>query len=150
MEKELFEGMTIAVPAGFADADAQTKNSYFGATPMDHVFAAEDGSAVMGIVRQETELANDAVEGKIAVYQQYYSRMVPGFVMGQMRKGEVGGQNVGLMTYQSNAPTRNMFNLLAITSLQGREVLILCACDMKDAIKYLRTFLAAVESMRFC
>jgi hypothetical protein len=75
--------------------------------------------------------------------------MVPGFTMGQLRKTRLGSHNLCVMSYKSNAPTRDMFNIVALTSLEEKEVVFLCSCDMNDALTNMPLFTGMLRSLVF-
>lgn len=112
-------------------------------------FLHPDKGAAVWIIRTGTELTDAMVESQLAAYQQHYSRMVPGFQMGEMRKSRKTGRNVAFMTYKSNAPARDLYNILAITTLNEKEIIFLCSCDMKDAVGFMYKFLNLLESLSF-
>lgn len=149
MEVKLFDAMSVAIPDGFAVANKDEKKAHFGSTPVDYAFLHHDKSAAVGITRTGTELVDAMVEPQLAAYQQHYSRMVPGFQMGEMRKSRKTGRNVAFMTYKSNAPARDLYNILAITTLDEKEIIFLCSCDMKDAVGFMYKFLNLLESLSF-
>lgn len=148
MKVKLYETLSMEIPEQFRPVSAEERQQVFGAVAPDHGFAAEDG-ALIGIVQTATPLAEDQVEQQIASYRQYYSRMVPGYAKGELRKSVCGGRTVAIMSYKSNAPTRDLYNLLALTTLEGRELLAVFSCDMQQALRYMRVFLRTVESMEF-
>ena len=149
MEVKLFDAMDVVIPDGFTAADKDEKKAHFGATPVDYAFLHPDKGAAVGIIRTGTELTDAMVESQLAAYQQHYSRMVPGFLMGEMRKSRKTGRNVAFMTYKSNAPARDLYNILAITTLNEKEIIFLCSCDMKDAVGFMYKFLNLLESLSF-
>jgi len=149
MDVQLYNAVSVIIPDEFSAADSDQSKGYFGGTKFDYTFLNQEKSAAAGIVQTGAALTNETVEAKLGAYQQYYSRMVPGFAMGEMRKSSKQGREFGLMTYKSNAPTTDLFNMLAVTSLEDREVVFLFSCDMRDARKYMYQFLGILESVSF-
>lgn len=149
MEVKLFETITAAIPDAFKPAGEDTCKAYFGTTPLDYAFATEDNRAAIGIVRTDTRLTNEMVENQIAAYQQHYSRMVPGFTQGEMRKNDQIGRNIAFMSFKSNAPMKDLYNILAITTLDDSELILLFSCDMCDAVRFVYVFLRILESLSF-
>lgn len=147
MDVQLYEKISISIPEEFKFADAQTRKSFFGATELNYAYMTDDNNAAFGVVRTGAALAAADVERRIAEYQQYYSRMVPGFTMGELRKNVRGGYNIAFMTYKSNAPTVDLYNILAIISEGEQEVLFLFACDMANAVKYMYQFVGVLDSI---
>lgn len=146
---KIFETMNITIPKGFSIVNNNNDiKAYFGSTPVDYAFLNRDeGEAAIAIIRTGTELADSMVESQLVAYQQHYSRMVPGFQMGEMRKNNKAGHNVALMTYKSNAPAKDLFNLLAITTLNEKEIVFLFSCDMCNAFDFMYKFLAVLDSI---
>lgn len=149
MEVKLFETLSTTIPDGFVGAEENERKAYFGGTPMDYAFVEKEKGAVIGVVRTQNTLADEQVEKQIAAYQQYYSRMAPGFAMGEMRKSSRNNHNIALMTYKSNAPTKDLYNILAITTLDGKELLFLFSCDLTVAQQFIRPFVGVLESLEF-
>lgn len=145
----LYNKLNITLPAEFEAITSDRVPQYYGAAAMEHVFVREDAEAVIGITRPGNELADPDVEDRIQAYQRYYSRMAPGFVLGEMCKNTVSGHSVAFMSFKSNAPERDLYNILAITALDGQELLISCSCDLKDAKQFMYPFLHVLESMSF-
>lgn len=149
MEIQLFGAMRMTIPDGFEIAGVDERKAYFGATLLDYAYLHQDKGAAIGVVRTGTQLTDKMVESQIAAYQQHYSRMVPGFSMGEMRKSNELGREIAFMTYKSNAPTKDLFNILAITTLEEQEIVFLFSCDMQDAVRFMYQFLSILDSLTF-
>lgn len=149
MKIELYNKLSMELPEGFTAIDREEQKKYFGQTQADYAYILEEKQVFATIVRTGTDLTDDKVETQIAAYQQYYSRMVPGYKQGEMRISRKAGRNVAFMTYKSNAPTRDLYNMLAVTTLDGKELVILLACDMQDSINYMYKFLRILDSLQF-
>lgn len=145
----LYNKLSLTLPEGFDAISKEETPNFFGTTAMDHVFALKGKNAVIGITRPGNSLTDQEIEERIQGYQRYYSRMAPGFVLGEMCKKTISGQCVAFMTFKSNAPTRDLYNILAITLLDDQEVLISCSCDIQDAVTYMYPFLHVLESISF-
>lgn len=149
MRINLFEALGITIPDGFVAAEENECKARFRGAAMDYAFIEKEKGAVIGVVRTQNTLTDEQVEKQILAYQQYYSRMAPGFSMGEMRKSNRKNHNIALMTYKSNAPTKDLYNILAITTLGGKELLFLFACDLKDAQKLMHPFVRVLETLEF-
>lgn len=147
MDVKMFEAMTVIIPDGFIVANGCDMKAHFGSTPIDYAFLHSDKGAAVGVINTGTELTDAMVEAQLVAYQQHYSRMVPGFQMGEMRKSGKAGRNVAFMTYKSNAPTKDLYNILAITTLNEKEIVFLFSCDMRDAVDFMYKFLAVLDSI---
>lgn len=149
MRINLFEALGITIPDGFVAAEENERKARFRGVAMDYAFVEKEKGAVIGVVRTQYDLTDEQVEKKIAAYQQYYSRMTPGFEMGELRKSNRDNHSIALMTYKSNAPTKDLYNILAITTLEGKELLFLFACDLKVAQQLMHPFVRVLESLEF-
>lgn len=147
MEIKLYEKMNMTLPEGFSIAEEVDVKTYFGSTLVDYAFLNEAKSAAIGIVHTENDLEEAILESQINAYQQYYSRMVPGFQMGEMRKSNKKDNNIVFMTYKSNAPNRDFYNILALTAFEGKEIVFLFSCDMLEAVNFMYKFFAVLDSI---
>lgn len=147
MKTKIFEMMNVTLPEGFVVANDSDMKNHFGSTPLDYGFLNHDKGAAIGVVRTQTDLTDSMLEAQIGAYQQHYSRMVPGFQMGEMRISNKEKHNVAFMTYKSNGPTKDFYNLLALTSLGNKEVVFLFSCDMRDAIDFMYKFYGVLDSI---
>lgn len=145
----VYDKLTVTLPEGFRSADENEKKACFGTTPVDHAFLDESKGATIGILRTGTELTDDKVGEQIAAYRQHYSRMVPGYDPGEMRKSRKTGRNVAFISYKANAPTRYLYSILAITTLEDKEIVLLFSCDMRDAMHYMYRFLKVLDTLEF-
>ena len=149
MQVKLFDTLEMTIPDGFAVAEENVRKTHFSGTPVDYAFIEKEKDAVIGVVRTPNALPDEQVENQLLGYRQYYSRMVPGFAMGELRKSKRDNHNIALMTYKSNAPTKDMYNILAITTLGGKELLFLFACDLKVAQQLMHPFVHVLDSLKY-
>lgn len=149
MKTMLFEKISADIPEGFEGVEAGGCTHFFGSMSMDYGFLSDAADGAIGIVLTDTPLENERVKTRIAEYQQYYSRMVPGFQMGEMRINDQIGRDVAFFSYKSNAPTMDLYNMLAITTLEDKELIFLFSCDLKMAIQYMDKFLQMLVSLSF-
>lgn len=149
METVLFKKISVEIPDEFECVEGGVCKHFFGSTQVDYAFLPETADSAIGVIYTDMALKNDIVKDRIIEYQQYYSRMVPGFKMGEMRINDQTGRNVAFFSYKSNAPKIDLYNMLAITTLEDRELIFLFSCDIKQSIKYMYKFLRVLDSMSF-
>lgn len=149
MNVKLFDGLSIDMPEALRPADEEEKRRFFGASMPEQVYISPEDQAVLAVVQGTEALEDSQVRERIAGYQQYYSRMAPGFVFGEMRINNQTGHNMAIFTYKSNAPTRDLCNVFALTAYQGRELILSFSCDMNDGIRWLSLFVGMLDSLQF-
>lgn len=149
MDTLLFEKISVDIPDGFECVEGEACKHFFGLMPLHYAFLSQQEDGAIGVVYSETQLENEQVKDRIIEYQQYYSRMVPGFQMGEMRINDQIGRNVAFFSYKSNAPTMDLYNMLAITTWDGRELIFIFSCGIDKAMGYMNKFLRVLTSMSF-
>ena len=149
MDDLLFDRISVDIPDEFEFANAEECKHFFGMMQLDYAFLSKNNDGAFGVIRTASSLENEAVKSRVIEYQQYYSRMVPGFKMGEMRINDQIGRNVAFFSYKSNAPTTDLFNLLAITTFEEKELIFLFSCDFSVAFRYMYKFLRVLDSMSF-
>lgn len=149
MDDLLFDRISVDIPDDYECAKAEECKHFFGMMQMDYAFLSKNNDGAFGVIRTASPLENEAVKSRVIEYQQYYSRMVPGFKMGEMRINDQIGRNVAFFSYKSNAPTTDLFNMLAITTFEEKELIFLFSCDLSVAFRYMHKFLRVLDSMSF-
>lgn len=143
----LFDKLEMDLPKGFSLMDESEQGHYFGGGTFPLAYCDREAQAVLGVKLGPRELAEGEVPGRISEYQQSYQRMAPGFAMGEMRLKE-DGLKTGVLSFKSNAPTRDLLNMVAVASVDGEELFVMLACGMEDGIAFMRKFVYMVEGMR--
>lgn len=143
----LFDKLELDLPEGFLPMDESEQGHYFGGGTFPAAYLDREAQAVLGVKLGPRELAEGEISERISEYQQSYQRMAPGFVMGEMRLKEEGLQ-AGVLSFKSNAPTRDLLNMVSVASADGEELFVILACGMDDGVAFMRKFVHMVESMR--
>ncbi len=149
MKTTVYDGLSIELADVLRPADEEEKRRYFGASMPEHVFFSPEDQAVLAIVHGDAALDNSQVVERLAGYQQLYSRMAPGFQMGEMRVNDKTGRNVAIFSYRSNAPTRDLFNIFVLAAYQKRELVLSFSCDLNDGLRWMPLFLKMLDSLQF-
>lgn len=138
----------MSFPEPFSEMQSDEKIKYYYNQKLDYCFIDRAREAVISIVLREIELKNDEVEIRINDYRQYYSRLAPGFIMGEMaiRKEELF--NVGVLTFQSNAQARNLLNVFAVMNYQDKELTFMLSGNIKDSIELLPEYITILDSLK--
>ncbi len=140
----------LAVPEEFFLVEKEDYGKYVSSGTSVPVCAwrNEKTDTLFSVFCTGTELKPDNVEQRIASYWSAYKRMVPGFVPGQLRTKQINGNKMAVMSYQSNAPTKDLMNVLAVFSLKGQEVLLLYGGPLDEkAPSHLQQAVRILESI---
>lgn len=148
MKLELFENLQIEITDEYDEMNKQEVAQYYKNLAINYAYINREKNSVICFVLLENTLEKINVQRKITEYQQYYSRMIPGFRMGELMLRRTDKFNTGVLTFQSNAPTRTLFNLMAVSNLNDKELVMNMCCDMNDAIEMLPKFVKMVNSMK--
>ena len=92
-------------------------------------------------------MEKEQVGKRIAEYQSSYARMAPGFVMGELLEKKGKRHNAAILTFKSNAPTRDLYNIVSIMNVEGRELFLTFSCDLQDAPSLMRMTLRIIEDI---
>lgn len=145
MEKILYEGISIKLPEAFRTMTEDEVKMYYNNITFDSAFIEPEKKAVLGIVKNENELEQEQVGKRIAEYQSSYARMAPGFVMGELLEKKGEKHNAAILTFKSNAPMRDLYNIISIMNIEGRELFFTFSCDLQDAPALMRVMLRIIE-----
>ena len=143
-----FGNVRCDLPKGYRPMNDAEKAAYYPGAPIEHAFIDEDRKAVVRFEPRDAALVADEVERRLLEHHTGYRRMAPGFQAGETLKKAIPGGAVGIMSFKSNAPTRDLFNILAVASVGGKEHIALFSCDMKDAAALALDWSRAFAGMR--
>ncbi|WP_075720530.1 hypothetical protein [Roseburia sp. 499] len=147
MEKILYEGINVRLPDEFRTMTEEEVRTYYNNITFDCVFIEPEKKAVLGIVKNNNELEKEQVGKRIAEYQSSYARMAPGFVMGELLEKKGKAHNAAILTFKSNAPARDLYNIVSIMNMEGRELFLTFSCDLQDAPFLMRMTLRVIEDI---
>lgn len=147
MEKILYESINVRLPDEFRTMTEEEVRMYYNNITFDCVFIEPEKKAVLGIVKNNNELEKEQVGKRIAEYQSNYARMAPGFVMGELLEKKGKAHNAAILTFKSNAPTRDLYNIVSIMNMEGRELFLTFSCDLQDAPSLMRMTLRVIEDI---
>ena len=147
MEKVLYENISVNLPDGFRMMTEKEVQMYYNNIRFDNAFIEPEKKAVLGIVKNQNELEQEQVGKRIAEYQSSYARMAPGFVMGELLEKKGERHNAAILTFKSNAPTRDLYNIVAIMNFEGKELFITFSCNLQDASGLMFVALKVIENV---
>ena len=141
--------LTLMIPDSFVEMNAEEKIKRFSASALPTFCCIDrEANSVISVLRTSQTVTDDALLQRISAYQQGYSRMAPGFVMGEMVSRVVHGKLVYAMTFQSNAPTENLLNVVTLTSMDDEELLLYCATPLNEKTNIqFHIFTKVIESL---
>lgn len=148
MKLELYENLQIEITDEYDEMNKQEVERYYNNLNINYAYINRENNSAICFVLLENPLEKKDVQRKITEYQQYYSRMVPGFRMGELMLRRADKFNTGILTFQSNAPTRTLFNLMAVSNLNDKELVMNMCCEINDAFEMLPKFVKMVNSMK--
>lgn len=130
--------------------DAEKIRTYYGSeSGVDIGFVEEETKSILGLLANNKELKKGGAKERLQEYYQLYSRMAPGFVLGESIEKQGAGHDIALMTFKSNALTRDLFNFIAITNLDDKELFITGSCDWANAVSKIQVFMQIVNDIKF-
>lgn len=151
MEYIYGQKIKLNFPDGYVKMNPEEIKLYYGnQVNIADGFIEQETKSVIGIALSERSLTQEDVENQILQYHQIYSRMAPGFTMGEILKKSVGNHDIAMMTFKSNAVTRDLYNMIIITNLDGKEFMVSCSCDMRNAVEMMPKYTKIVDKIEFC
>ena len=146
----LFDGkLAISVPDSFVEMEPEEQKKRFLAA-MQPAYSALDSETdtAFTVIRTERDVDETALRERISEYQFGYSRIAPGFIKGQIASKRIRGKLVYALTFQSNGLTKNQFNMIALTAMEGKELLFYWLTPMNEKTgSMLYVFTKAMESL---
>lgn len=127
--------------------ESEDNKLYFNYVPVDYSYIYRDKGLVIGIVKNDNILEQEGVEERVNEYCRLYSRMTPGFVMGEMKIKHDTAHNFGVFTFKSNAPDRDLFNIFSITNYDNKELCLFFSGTYIDAPQYIPLFVELIDKM---
>lgn len=147
MEQFICQNISVKLPDGFKAMAEEEVKLYYNNIKFDSVFIENEKKAVLGIVQSKNNLLAEQVGKRIAEYQSSYARMTPGFVMGELLEKKGEKHNAAILTFKSNAPMRDLYNIVAIMDYEDRELFLTFSCDLRDAQTFMFKILKIVEDI---
>lgn len=123
----------LNIPESYRPMTAEEMGSYYMGQVAGGAWIDEAAHALVRIDQSPREIPEEGLESLLLGLLAQYRRLAPGFELGEVLINEAG--NVGVMTFKSNAPTRDLFNVLSVLDVDGREYDVLATCDMQDAVE---------------
>lgn len=147
MEEVLYENINVKLPDDFRKMTEEEVKMYYNDIIFDSAFIEPEKKAVLGIVKNKNELEQEQVGRRIAEYQSSYARMAPGFVMGELLEKKGERHNAAILTFKSNAPARDLYNIVSVMNMEGKELFLTFSCDLQDAPSLMRVMLRTIEDI---
>lgn len=148
---ELYSNKLIMeLPEGFDCMNEEEIIKYFSNHKFDYSFISREKNSVIGVFVNDTPLGSDKVDERINQYYATYSRMTPGFVMGEMKIKPSDDVSIAMFSFKSNAPERDLFNIIAVANFLEKELFILASGDMKDVEALMPEFVKMIDKMKIC
>lgn len=134
MDKVLYNHrLILPVSDFFEDMLEDERNIYFNGALCDYAYIMREKNALISVTLNEMDLSQSDVERRISAYHATYSRLAPGFVFGEMKIKSVGATNTAVLSFKSNALERDLYNLVIVSNLSDKELVITFHCDIRDS-----------------
>ena len=124
--------LSLNIPENYRLMTEDEVSRYYLGQTTGTAWIDEDANAVVRIDQSGREIPSEGLEALLQGYVAQYQRMAPGFVLGEVLINDT--DNVGVITFKSNAPTRDLFNILSVIDVAGQEYDVLATCDFDDAL----------------
>lgn len=135
------------IPDSYCEMTEEEMNKYYSRI-FSHAFIEKETSSVFCVTDDLVTLSDEELTDRILGYQYAYQRMAPGFQMGEMLQQNINGQRVVVLTFKSNAVSRDLFNIVALTSVNNKELKLFFTCDLKQTDKKIDEFIKIIESLK--
>lgn len=137
----------LDIPNNYCKMTEDEMNKYYSKS-LSYAFIEKDTSSVFCVIDDCVTLSENEIIDRILGYQYAYQRMAPGFQMGEMLQQNINGKLVVILTFKSNAISRNLFNIIALTSVNDKELKLFFTCDLKQTESKIKEFISIIESLR--
>lgn len=138
----------IEMPEIYVTMTDYEKEKYFRGD-VEFAYVDKETKSIIGLSNENMDLDNDQVVNKIMDYQFMYSRLTPGFQMGEILHKIIDNRNVAILSFKSNAISRDLYNIVSITSFEGKEYIFNFSCNLKIAEEKINEFIKIIESISF-
>lgn len=148
---DIYNGkLKIDLPDGFEQMNDEENKKFFSEHKLNYSYILREKNTVVGIVVNDVPLNNETVEKRINQYYALYSRMAPGFVMGEMKMKQSEENTFGILSFKSNAPERDLFNIVLVANFNGKELFIIATGNMQDAESLIPKYVKMIDQMVIC
>lgn len=137
----------METPDEFEDMTELEREFYYKDISTKYAYIDRLRKNVFCAIQQNSILKKKDVKSRIIEYHELYSRMISGFQMGELLMRREISFNMGILSYTSNAPTRMLFNILAVMNLEEHEVLFSMSCDVNQSFDMLPIFTKMLQSI---
>lgn len=147
MECTFFEKIKVKLSDNFDEMTEEEKIEYYNNTFLDYAYIDRKDKSVLCVLNQKKELEKSNVESRTIEYLSLYRRMIPGYQEGEVLIRREKNFNMGIVSYKSNALTRDLFNVFSVMNFEEKEILIQMSCDLKVAFNKLPVFTNMLQSL---
>lgn len=137
----------LDLPSDYCQMTAEEMNKYYSKSFLN-AFIERKTNSIFCVADDCVPLSDNEIVDRILGYQYAYQRMAPGFQMGEMLQQNINGKLVAILTFKSNAISRDLYNIIALTSVNNKELELLFTCDLKQADRKINEFISIIESLK--
>lgn len=137
----------LDLPISYCQMTAEEMNKYYSKS-FFNAFIERKTNSIFCVADDCVSLSDDEIVDKVLGYQYAYQRMAPGFQMGEMLQQNINGKLVAILTFKSNAISRDLFNIIALTSVDNKELKLFFTCDLKQTDNKINEFISIIESLK--
>ena len=141
--------MVFRLPEEFEIMNAEETKAVYGNDLFDYSFADKMKKAYVNIKIHDSHLETKDVEKRISEYYNLYAQIIPDVEMGELQLSEQEGRNFGFLSFRSDAPSRKVYNFVAVTCLDSKELFMMFTCDLKDVVLFYPQFIRIVNQTSF-
>ena len=114
---------------------------------LDHVFVSAHGKSFVTVNCNGKELKAEEIENRIQYYYNTYRRISPGFEATDIMRKDKNAFSVCAFYFKSTTLTDDWYNLIAVTQIDNKEILVTMHSCMDMLFKENTTFMNLVASL---
>ena len=145
--KELFnKRLLVEIPVQYKEIEDK-EDIFLGANKPNYIFENKSLNSYITVTKSSLDITDSLEEILQALYNQY-RRVIPNFKSSDLYLKKIETVEVGAFQYTSTTSTRDLYNLVGLFAIDGKQTLMTMHCDIENAIDEGSQFMKILESIR--
>ena len=144
---KLFENkLSIEIPDNYTEIQDE-ENIFASSEKPNYILKNDTLDSYITITKSTIEM-KDSLELTLQGLYNQYRRVIPNFKSSDLYLKKIETVEVGAFQYTSTTSTRDLYNLVGLFAIDGKQTLMTMHCDIENAIDEGSQFMKILESIR--
>lgn len=144
---KLFENkLIIEIPDNYIEIQDE-ENIFASSEKPNYILKNDTLDSYITITKSTIEM-KDSLELTFQGLYNQYRRVIPNFKPSGLYYNQLETVKVGAFQFGSTTATKDLYTLVALFALDGKQTLITMHCDIKDAFEEGNKYMKLVESIK--